>query len=88
MEIVASKIPDKWRKVGVSLGISASVLNGIDQHRRGDPDVCFSDVFTYWQSHSTPQSPANWATIVEVLRSNNVGEETLSDTIKKTFKCT
>ena len=72
----------------MSLGISASVLNGIDQYRRGEPDVCFSDVFTYWQNHSTPQSPANWATIVEVLRSNTVGEEALSDNIRKKFKCT
>ena len=85
LEAVASKIPAKWRKVGMSLGISSSVLDGIDQHRRGDPLECFSDVFTYWQQQSTPQSPANWATLVTVLRSNYVGEEVLSDTIQNTF---
>ena len=85
LEAVASKIPAKWRKVGLSLGISSSVLDGIEKHRRGDCLECFSDVFTYWQQQSTPQSPANWATLVTVLRSNYVGEEELSDTIQNTF---
>ena len=57
-----------WRKVGLSLGISSSILDGIDKHRRGDCLDCFSDVFTCWQQQSTPHSPANWATLVAVLR--------------------
>ena len=85
LEAVASKIPAKWRKVGLSLGIGSSILDGIEKHRRGDCLECFSDVFTCWQQQSTPQSPANWATLVTVLRSNYVGEEELSDTIRNTF---
>ena len=84
MESVASKIPAKWRRVGVSLGISMGVLNGFDQHRHGDPIACFEDVFTCWQQQSTPQSPADWDTIVTVLRSNYVGENNLSYTISLT----
>ena len=87
MEAVASKIPSKWKRVGVSLGMDQSQLDGINMHRLADPLECFSDVFTYWQQQSTPQSPANWATLVTVLRSNYVGEEELSDTIQNTFKC-
>ena len=71
--------------MGVSLGMYQSQLDAIDQHRRGDRLECFSDVFTYWQQQSTPQSPANWATLVAVLRSNYVGEEELADTIQNTF---
>ena len=85
MEAVASKIPAKWRRVGVSLGIDMVVLDSIEKHRCADPLECFSDVFTHWQHHSTPQSPANWATLVTVLRSNYVGEEELSDTIQNTY---
>ena len=81
LEAVASKIPAKWKKVGLFMGISSSVLDGIEKHRRGDCLECFSDVFTYWQQQSTPQSPANWATLVTVLRSNIVREKKLSDTI-------
>ena len=83
MEEVASKILAKWRRVGVSLEIDVGVLDSIEKQRHGDLNDCFSDVFTYWQNHSTPQSPVNWATIVKVLRSNNVGEKKLSDTIRK-----
>ena len=82
MESVASKIPAKWRRVGVSLGMSMGALDGIDQYRRGDPLECFSDAFTSWQHHSTPQNTANWGTLATVLRSNYVGEEELSDTIQ------
>ena len=85
MEMVACKIPSKWNRVGVSLGMDQSQLDAIDQHRRGDRLECFSDVFTYWQQQSTPQSPANWATLVTVLRSNYVGAEVLSDTIQNTY---
>ena len=85
IESVASKIPIKWRRVGLSLGISSSILDGIEKHHRGDPLECFSDVFTYWQQQSTPQSPANWATLVAVLRSNYVEEKELSDTIRRHF---
>ena len=85
MESVASKIPAKWKRVGVSLGISMGVLDGIEKRRLADPLECFSDVFTYWQQQSTPQTLANWATLVTVLRSNYVGEEELSDTIQNTY---
>ena len=87
MESVASKIPAKWKRVGVSLGIDQSQLDAINMHRLADPLECFSDVFTCWQQQSTPhvQSPANWATLVTVLRSNYVGEEELSDNIQNTF---
>ena len=85
MEAVASKISAKWKRVGVSLGIEQNDLDAIDQHRRGDPLDCFSDVFTCWQQQSTLESPADWATLVTVLRSNFVGEEELSYTIQKTY---
>ena len=85
MEEVASEIPAKWKRVGVSLGIKKNDLDAIEQHHRGDPLECFSDVFTYWQQQSTPQSPANWATLVTVLRSNYVGERRLSNTIQNIF---
>ena len=62
-----------------------SVLDGIENHRLADPNECFNDMFTHWQKHSTPQSPANWTTIVTVLRSNYVGENNLSYTIQEKF---
>ena len=84
-ECVASKIPSKWKKVGVALGLSQPQIDAIDGHRRGEPFECFSDVFKYWQSESTPERPANWATLISVLRSNTVGEEALAEHIQSTL---
>ena len=84
-EYVASKIPSKWKRVGVHLGLSLPQIDAIDSHRRGEPFECFADVFKYWQSESTPERPANWATLISVLRSNTVGEETLAEHIQSTL---
>ena len=85
METVASKIPSKWKRVDVSLGIEQSQVDAINMHCCGNPLECFSEVFTCWQQQSTPQNPANWATLVTVLCSSYVGEKELSDTIQNTF---
>ena len=82
---MASKIPSKWKKVGVALGLSKSQIDAIDHHRQKEPFECFSDVFDYWQNESTPERPANWATLISVLRSNTVGEEALADHIQSTL---
>ena len=84
-EYVASKIPDKWRQVGVALGLSQALINAIDDCHRGEFFKCFSDVFKYWQSESTPERPANWATLISVLRSSTVGEKVLAEHIQSTL---
>ena len=84
-ELMGSKIPSKWKRVGVALGLSQSRIEAIDNHRRGEPFECFSDVFKYWQSESTPDQPANWACLIKMLRSNTVGEETLAEHIQNTL---
>ena len=84
-EYVASKIPDKWRRVGVVMGLSQALINAIDDRYRGEFFKCFSDVFKYWQSKSTPERPANWATLISVLRSSTVGEEALAEHIQSTL---
>ena len=84
-EYVASKIPSKWNKVGMALGLSQSRIDAIDRHRQKEPFECFSDVFKYWQNESTPERPANWATLISVLRSNTVGEEALAEHIQSTL---
>ena len=37
MEAVASKIPSKWKRVGVSLGMDQSQLDAINMRRLADP---------------------------------------------------
>ena len=85
MESVASVIPDKWRRVGVALGIRHPQINAINTQHQGDAVNCFESVFHFWQQQSTPQQPVSWTTLVTVLRSHYVGEERLADSIKANF---
>ena len=85
MDTVATEIPVKWKRMGVAVGMSQSQIDAVDSHRRGEPFDCFSDVFKHWQDTSTPEQPANWASLVTVLRSRIVGEEALAKNIQKTF---
>ena len=72
-------------KSSVALGFSQSRIDAIEYRRQNEPFECFSDVFEYWQSESTPEQPANWATLISVLRSNTVGEEALAEHIQRTL---
>ena len=85
MESVATVIPDKWKRVGVALGLSQAQVNAIEKHRLADPLDCFAEVFHLWQQLSTPQQPVNWSTLVTVLNSRIVGEERLADFIQENF---
>ena len=85
MDTVATEIPSKWTRMGVAVGMSRSQIDAVDIHRRGQPFNCFIDVFKHWQDTSTPQQPANWASLITLLRSRIVGEEALAERIQKTF---
>ena len=85
MESVATVIPDKWKRVGVALGLSQAQINAIDAQHRGDPLDCFAEVFHLWQQLSTTQQPVSWTTLVTVLCSRTVGEERLAGDLQEHF---
>ena len=83
---MANVIPDKWKSFGVALGLSGAKLNSIDKQHRGDPLDAFTEVFSMWQQLATPDNnPVKWSTLVRVLKSRTVGEETLAESIKSKF---
>ena len=85
MESVATVIPDKWKRVGMALGLSQAQINAINKHHLADPLDCFAEVFHLWQQLSTSQQPVNWTTLVTVLCSRTVGEEHLADNLQEHF---
>lgn len=87
MEHIAAVIPHKWKMVAIALGLTMPQVQAIDQHHRGDPRICFADVFDQWQKLSTSHQPVSWTTLVSVLQSQYIGEEALADTIKESFLC-
>ena len=82
---VAAEIPCKWRDVGLQLGISKGVLDGIAPNRPEDINHCFSNIFTRWKNQNSPTHPYTWSTVVNVLQSKAVGENRLADKIIQKF---
>ena len=84
-ETMAHAIPNKWKRVGLALGLSQEHISGIDAESGKDPLKCFTEVFNIWQQLSIPQQPVSWTTVVSVLRSQHVDEELLANDIEETF---
>ena len=80
MSEVASKIPRKWRDIGLRLGLDLSVLEGIASS--GDTNLCYINVFSRWKNQNSTAHPYTWSTIVQALQAPEVGEERLADKIK------
>ena len=80
MNEVAAVIPSKWRDIGLQLGLSQGVLEGIATISPRSTNLCYSNVFTLWENQNS--YPYTWSTIVEVLQAPAVGEETLATKIK------
>ena len=83
MNEVAAEIPCKWRDLGLQLGVSQGVLDGIAASRPEDINNRFSDVFTKWKNQNSP--PYTWSTVVHVLQNPAVGQNRLADKIIKKF---
>ena len=82
MNEVAAKIPNKWRDVGLQLGLDQSELDGIAIESPRDTNLCYSKVFTRWKNKNSAEHPYTLSTIVRALRAPAVGVERLADEIK------
>ena len=79
MRRVASRATDKWEMIGLELDIEQHQLNTI-QSSHLNAIHRFSRVFKLWQNQADP--PFTWSTIVGVLRSPIVGENSLAQEIE------
>ena len=80
MNEVAAKIPSKWRDIGLQLGLSHGVLDGIATISPGNTNLCYSNVFTLWENQNT--CTFTWLKMLEVLQAPSVGQEKLATKIK------
>ena len=72
---VADKAPIKWKKLGQQLDIEHQKLKTI-QRENDDSLDCFAEVFDLWKRGGSP--PFTWATIIDALRADIVGEVQLA----------
>ena len=81
---VTAEIPDKWRYVGIQLGLSLSQLDSICDRRNRDHAQCYMDVFDTWMK----EDRRTWVMLINALTSPAVDAKQLAhkislDIIKK-----
>ena len=81
MNFVAAKIPEKWREVGIGLGLDATDIKRIEAEvptHKSTP--CYLAVFDTWKNKGTTEH--TWDTLLTVLRSPLVDASNLANTIE------
>ena len=78
---VASEARNKWRLVGIELGIKLDQLDAISEEK--NCILCYSKVFSQWEKKENPDFPFNWRTILNALRSSIVEENSLATKIEE-----
>ena len=72
---IVSKIPHKWRAVGIQLGVPVNKLHQISTEENINCQNCFRRVFSEWLSQNCDRS---WSKVLQVLRTDAVGEVRLA----------
>ena len=86
MNDVAAVIPAEWKAVGIHLGLSSDILDGIQSQNAGKPKACqssFEEVISVWKRLGP--KPFTWRTIIDVLRTGTVGHTSLADKLESTY---
>ena len=81
MNIVAAKIPGKWREMAIGLGLDSTDISRIEADvptHKSTP--CYLAVFDTWKNKGTKEF--TWDTVLKALRTPLVGEQKLASTIE------
>ena len=81
MNFVAAKIPEKWREVGIELGLDSADISRIEAEvptHKSTP--CYLAVFYKWESKGTTEY--TWDTLLKALRTPSVDALKLANTIE------
>ena len=88
MNEIAKKIPLKWKQLGIQLRLDVTDLDRIEADLLYEPtenrlDGAFMRVFTTWKK--LRPSAFAWATLVTVLQSPALNEQTLAQKLNDKF---
>ena len=81
MNAVATKIPEKWREVGIGLGLDSTDISHIEAvvpTHKSTP--CYVMVFETWKNKGTKDY--TWDTLLKALRAPLVNASKLASTIE------
>ena len=78
---VAIEARDKWRLVGIELGMKRDQLDVISEEK--NPIIRYSEVFSQWEKKADPDFPFSWRTILNAFGSTIVEENRLAMEIEE-----
>ena len=74
---IMDEITAKWKRFGICLKFSPSILDNIESTCRGDVEACVNRLLTMWlEGHvqDVSQAPITWETLLEALRDARLGK--------------
>ena len=74
---------NKWREIAINLDIAHVEIERIEVESHGRIEECFVRVFQRWQRLRSP--PFTMATIICVLKCEQVGEQFLARTLREKY---
>ena len=80
---ISSKIPAKWKAVGIQLGLTANKLDQISTEESNDCQNCFRRVFIEWKSQNCEKS---WSALLRILQTDAVGEGRFAEEVRKNLQ--
>ena len=78
---MATEAKDKWRLVGIELGMKRDQLDVISEEK--NPIIRYSEMFSQWEKKADSDFPFSWRTILNALESPIVEENSLATKIKE-----
>ena len=81
MNEIAAEIPDKWKEVGIELGLATSDIKRIETDiptHKSNP--CYVEVFHIWKTNDV--EAYTWATVLKTLRTKLVNAHGLARTLE------
>ena len=81
MDALYHKVADKWKVIGVFLGIPEGKLADIAKKCQDNPHKCLVEMLETWLKRVHP--PATWATIVDAVEF--LGEGQLGKELEKKY---
>eukprot|EP00731_Ephydatia_muelleri_P019527 Em0012g352a len=83
MNLVAPHVKDKWRVVGLELGIETAELNGISAPDDTKFLKCYEQIFDTWKRRAKPEYPFTWSFLISVLGSEAVQRKDIANELEK-----
>lgn len=80
MNLVVSKIPTEWKKVGIQLGVPTEQLQAIERDNPRDCSNCWIPMFSQWREGT---SPCTWAEVLQALESRSVDKPAIANEVRQ-----